>query len=128
MSARNARNARRGCLLLLLWLAATGALGCGETPASEGHPCPPGGTPLTYENFGKPFLDTRCQGCHGGRPGQREGAPESFDFGTHAAAQQHLERIYARAADDSTSMPPGPDDPPADERARLGEWLGCGAP
>ena len=113
-------------LFCLLW--ALGSPGCGEPSAAETHPCPTEGTRLTYENFGKSFLDTRCQGCHGGRPGQRQGAPESFAFGSHEAARQHLDRIYARAADDNTSMPPGPDDPPSEERARLGEWLGCGAP
>jgi hypothetical protein len=39
-----------------------------------------------------------------------------------------MDRIFARAAGDNTSMPPGPDDPPEAERAMLAEWLACGAP
>lgn len=113
----------------LATLALLLAAGCGGSEqASEGHPCPPGGTKLTYQNFGKAFLDNRCQGCHGAPAGGREGAPEAYNFSTLEQVKKHKDRIYARSADDNTSMPPGPNDPPPSDREKLGEWLGCGAP
>ena len=44
--------------------------------------------------------------------------------------QAHVsrERIFLRSAADNTTMPPGPDDPPIEERAKLAEWIACGAP
>ncbi len=110
--------------LVAVALAATA---CKETTIDE-RPCPPEGTTLTYESFGKPFLDAHCQRCHGRTTSERNGAPSSFDFGTADAARSHRARIFARAAADNVTMPPGPDDPPADERERLAEWLACGAP
>ena len=90
--------------------------------------CPPQGTALTYASFGAPFLDTRCNGCHSAEVGMRHGAPESFRFDTLDAVHLHAARIFVRAAATNVSMPPGPDDPPPDERDQLAEWLACGAP
>jgi mono/diheme cytochrome c family protein len=101
---------------------------CDAGVAIEDYPCPPGGTTLTYDNFGKPFLDGNCQTCHGAEATERDGAPSGYDFGTHADAVRWRARIFARAATTNTSMPPGPDDPPAEERELLAEWLACGAP
>ena len=58
----------------------------------------------------------------------RHGAPESFRFDSLAQVRAHAARIFVRAAGPNTTMPTGPDDPPADERDRLAEWLACGAP
>lgn len=100
---------------------------CSSGPTLEEASCPPGGTTLTYENFGKSFLDTHCQGCHGGAR-DRKGAPSGYSFSTRAEAHEFRDRIFARAAMSNTTMPPGPDDPPRAERDKLGEWLACGAP
>jgi mono/diheme cytochrome c family protein len=100
-------------------------------PAAEvldDHPCPPDGTELTYEGFGEPFLAGWCQGCHAAAAPDRRGAPAHVTFDDPAEVRARAARIYVRAAAGNTSMPPGPDDPPADERARLAEWLACGAP
>jgi len=94
----------------------------------DDHPCPPGGTTLTYDNFGRDFLQANCQRCHGQPAADRDGAPSSFDFGTVDDVRVHKDRIFARAADDNTTMPPGPDDPPSVDRHKLGDWLACGAP
>lgn len=110
-------------LAALLTLAA-----CGKESTLEDASCPPGGTSLTYENFARPFLAERCQTCHGKSAAERGGAPLDYDFGTLEQARRHKARIYARAAGDNTTMPPGPDDPPREERDRLAEWLACGAP
>lgn len=103
------------------------SVGCNYIDMKD-YPCPPNGTSLTYDNFGKDFLDTHCQGCHGTTSGDRKGAPIGYDFGDPQSAHKYRERIFDRAAASNTTMPPGPDDPPAIERARLADWLACGAP
>ena len=49
-------------------------------------------------------------------------------FSTRAQIFEHKERIFERSAGNNDSMPPGPDDPPIEERDKLAEWLVCGAP
>jgi len=90
--------------------------------------CPPEGTKLTYGSFGAAFMAQRCQTCHGQTDGARRGAPDGYDFGTLDAVRAKANRIFARAAADNVTMPPGPDDPPAADRRDLAEWLACGAP
>lgn len=102
--------------------------GChlGATELDE-FPCPDD-SELTYDNFGRPFLDAHCQRCHASDSPDRGGAPIGITFDSRDQAMRHRERIFVRAAGDNTSMPPGPDDPPAEEREMLAEWLACGAP
>ena len=102
-------------------------VGCGVETLEEAS-CPTEGTTLSYESFGQSFLGAHCQSCHGGLGPDRQGAPAGYDFGTAESARAWKARIYARSAASNTTMPPGPDDPPEDERARLAEWLACGAP
>jgi uncharacterized membrane protein len=92
------------------------------------YACPPGGTTLTYDSFGREFLATQCNTCHARDATTRHGAPEAYHFDTLADIHARADRIFVRAAGPNTSMPPGPYDPPADERDRLAEWLACGAP
>lgn len=94
----------------------------------EDYPCPPGGTDLTYGNFGGTFINVYCQSCHGSNAEDRAGAPGEFIFDTPDQVAKHKERIFARSAADNDSMPPGPDDPSPEEREKLAEWLACGAP
>lgn len=101
--------------------------GCKETTL-EDRPCPQAGTKLDYEGFGRGFFGAYCQRCHGMPSGERSGAPSGYDFGTLEGVRRWRSRIFARAAADNTTMPPGPDDPPAAEREKLAEWLACGAP
>ncbi|MFO0729172.1 MAG: cytochrome c [Myxococcota bacterium] len=110
--------------MLTLWLL-LGA-GCGYD-AIEEHPCPTGGTTLTYESFGRDFLASWCQRCHGAAGPYRKGAPSNYDFGTQRDAQAWAPRIFARSAMSNTTMPPGPDDPPEADRKKLADWLACGA-
>lgn len=100
--------------------------GAGET--IDQHPCPQGGTTLTYDNFGKAFLDGWCQSCHGSNSDNRNGAPGSYTFDTRDQAFKWRARIFARAADDNSSMPLGPHGPSSEDRKKLGDWLACGAP
>ena len=110
---------RTALLLSLLALAAA----CKVGTTIDEHPCPPGGTSLTYQNFGEGFFDAYCIRCHGGPNGYSSRA-----FTTVDDIRANADRIFANAAADNTAMPPGPDGPPASERAELADWLACGAP
>lgn len=111
-----------------VWLLGLWLVGCKAETSLEDYPCPPEGTKLTYESFGSTFMASHCQTCHGAGTGDRKGAPSGYDFATLDDVRHHRSRIFARAAADNVTMPPGPDDPPASERAQLAEWLACGAP
>lgn len=118
--------ARAPRLLALASLASLAAL----TPAClydklEDAECPPGGTELTFENFGEEFLDRYCNYCHGSSIVDRQGAPPAYVFETEEQVERWASRIYVRAAGRNDSMPPGPDDPPREERDKLAEWLAC---
>jgi len=109
----------------LLFPAILGAViaACSGADTIDQHACPPGGTTLTYDNFGKQFINDYCVSCHGGPNGYSSRA-----FTTVESIRASKDRIYANAAADNTFMPPGPDDPPKSERDRLADWLACGAP
>jgi mono/diheme cytochrome c family protein len=109
---------------LVVAFSALGALlaACSGTPIEE-HPCPPGGTSLTYDNFGKHFFEGWCVQCHGAANGYSSRSYTSLEL-----IRADRARIFVNAADDNTTMPPGPEDPPKGERQKLGEWLACGAP
>lgn len=113
---------------LFLSLILATVLGCGAHDTIDEHPCPSGGTTLTYDNFGKGFLDRWCQECHGEKASPRNGAPPDYVFGSREEASAHKDRIFAKAAGDNMSMPPGTGGPSLDERQKLADWLACGAP
>ena len=115
---------RRALLLPALALLLTA---CG-LESLDPAACPAEGTKLSYESFGQGFFLSYCDSCHSAEVGHRNGAPEDYSFSTHASIVAHKERIYERSAGNNDSMPPGPDDPPLDERKKLAEWLDCGAP
>lgn len=110
-------------LLILLFL-----VGCGEGYSLDDAECPPEGTELTYENFGEGFMQRECQWCHGSWVEERHGAPYEYSFDDLDSVRHFADRIFDRSAGDSISMPPGPEDPPEEERLKLEEWLACGAP
>jgi uncharacterized membrane protein len=102
--------------------------GCWAFDSYEDAVCPDEGTDLTYENFGEAFVSRHCQYCHGSFIEDRQGAPPAYVFDTLEDVRDWAPRIYDRSAGDNTSMPPGPDDPSAEDRALFEEWLACGAP
>jgi hypothetical protein len=112
---------RRAVLLPALFLGLAAA--CSFGASIEQHPCPPGGTNLTYVNFGQGFFTAYCVRCHGG-----PGGYSSRAFTTLDAIRAEKDRIFINAAADNTSMPPGPDGPPDSARQELADWLACGAP
>lgn len=117
---------RRLVFAIAFFFLAVGA--CKEETTIDDVSCPSGGTKLTYDNFGRDFFAHNCQTCHGQPTADRKGAPGDYDFGTLDAVRTYKDRIFARAAADNTTMPPGRDDPPREERDKLAEWLACGAP
>lgn len=109
-------------IALFVVMIAAAAAACSWEDMSS-YPCPQGGTTLTYDNFAKPFFDGYCVRCHGGPNGYSSRSFTDVDTIRAQAAD-----IFRNAAEDNTSMPPGPDNPPQDERYKLAEWLSCGAP
>ena len=120
-------------LALVLALAA-----CTDTPPLFGppteSPCPPAGTALTYETFGKPFMEAYCTRCHDSklRGEDRQGAPSFHDFDTIfgiRAVSDHIDETSASGpAATNKSMPPDKPAPSVDERLQLGEWIACDMP
>jgi uncharacterized membrane protein len=111
---------------LALVLLALG--GCAEWTELEDVPCPPEGTELGWNDFAQGFFAQHCNACHAAGVDDRNGAPAAYLFDTYEQALALRERVFLRAAGDNTSMPPGPDDPPVEEREMLAEWIACGAP
>lgn len=142
---------RRCCsLLVLLVLSSLVFAGCGDDhdhddhdhddhthghdagPAS-GSTCPDDST-LTYDNFGREFMESYCTRCHDSQKtgDARMDAPLDHDFDTVEGVRDMADHIdtYAAAGPNgvNTFMPPDGDLPTEQERRRLGEWLACGAP
>ena len=84
---------RAAMLLSVVALAA-----CTNAVPIDDYPCPDGGTQLTYETFGREFLETNCNRCHSAGDGLRHGAPESYRFDTLDDVHAHRDRIFVRAA------------------------------
>jgi hypothetical protein len=95
--------------------------------------CPTGFT-LTYESFGKPFMEAYCTRCHAStlRGEQRQGAPGLHDFDTLFGIKvvfDHIDETTAAGpAATNTGMPPDTPAPTVAARKQLGEWLACGMP
>ena len=120
--------------LLLLAVAVLG--GCEEPlfGPPTGSECPPVQT-LSYDNFGKPFMETYCTECHDSNKfgDDRQGATSFHDFDTWygiKAVHEHIDLTTASGPNaTNTSMPPdGEPQPSVEERKQLGEWIACGLP
>ena len=112
-------------MALLLWCVACGNKDAGETGGGAWSHCDR--TPaLTWDNFGKGYMDKHCNGCHSSiiDREQRQGAPVGIDFNTYEGVITFADRVDARATGDAPTMPPG-GGPGVEEVARLEEWLAC---
>jgi uncharacterized membrane protein len=120
-------------------LALAGAASCGssDTPAGAGEAgkasgatCPSGNT-LTYDSFGRNFMQTYCTRCHSTAltGAARQGAPDDHNFDTLAGILDMPDHIDHEAAAGpaavNTAMPPDGAKPSAAERQQLGQWLAC---
>jgi uncharacterized membrane protein len=98
----------------------------GGSSGATGATCPDGGSALTYENFGQPFMTNYCVRCHAA--GDVSGG---VSLDTQSSVQSHIAQIDGQAAASAnvvnTSMPEGGSAPSDAERIQLGEWLACGA-
>lgn len=95
-----------------------------------GTVCPDGGSELTYENFGKKFMQDYCLSCHSVDSKDRQGAPDDHNFDTLADVdimKAHIDQ-YAGSGPDATNtkMPKADPKPTLEERQKLSEWLACG--
>lgn len=91
---------------------------------ATGSTCPPEST-LTYANFGQAFMQNNCLSCH------RAGGPESPTLSTLEqirANRDEVDRAAASGPDATNTFMPDGSSVPTEERAKLGEWLACGAP
>lgn len=119
----------RWLVLGLCLIAGSLSVGCGELwTRLEDFPCPPEGTKLTYTHFAKPFLAQYCDHCHSANSTNRRGAPIAYVFDTYEAVVALKKRIFLRSAANNITMPPGPDDPPKEERFKLARWIACKTP
>lgn len=95
-----------------------------------GTVCPDDGSTLTYENFGKKFMQDYCVRCHSVDAKNRNGAPADHNFDTLADVdfmKAHIDQ-YAGSGPSATNMkmPPSDPKPTMEERQKLSEWLACG--
>jgi len=118
---------------------------CGPSPTDTGTTCPdPEASPLTWDNFGQPFMTKYCTWCHDSSltRSKRNGAPLYHDFETLLGVLKTPEHIDQQAGSgpDATNefMPPdrcpsvlgGKIDtdcmqPTLEERKQLAEWIAC---
>jgi uncharacterized membrane protein len=112
--------------------------GCCSAESVLGPPteteCPPTST-LTYENFGRQFMEDYCTDCHSTTKvgDARNGATKDHDFDMLAGIRGQAMHIDQTAgigpAAENRNMPPSDEDQPTDdERRQLAEWISCNAP
>ena len=99
------------------------ALAC--SASSKGNPtgstCPQGST-LTYANFGQAFVQSNCLACHNRQ------SPNLTTQAAVQAARSDIDQVAAAGPNATNTVMPEDHSVSAEERAKLGEWLACGAP
>jgi hypothetical protein len=112
---------------------------CSEESSVFGPPtetvCPTPPSTLTYNNFGKTFMEAYCTECHHSdlMGADRQGAPSFHDFDTLfgiKAVSNHIDETTASGPGATNEgMPPsGNPKPTLAERQMLAEWIACGMP
>ncbi len=127
----------RAFVISTLLLASMAHGGCHGEEDIYGPPtqaaCPTGST-LTYNNFGKQFMESYCTKCHASdKMGEaRQGAPSFHDFDTLngiVVVADHIDETAASGpAATNLGMPADNLKPSLAERQMLGEWIACGLP
>jgi uncharacterized membrane protein len=110
-------NMVRWLSIVLFACGAPGSNAIDDEPVNAVTSCPEGST-LTYENFGEAFFAAHCLECHAGRA--------SPSLRSQPLIESARSRIRAQAVT-SKRMPQGRS-LASSERAKLAEWLACGAP
>lgn len=129
------RARRLGYALIVAALPSVGAMSCHHEHA--GVPtqavCPTPQT-LTYANFGQAFMQSYCLRCHSSsvQGGARNGAPSDHNYDVLSDIRSLADHIDLHAgsgpAGTNEEMPEGDPKPTVAERAKLSQWLACGAP
>ena len=115
---------------IAVWILVVVAACSDPEPTPTGAACPPG-SPLTYDNFARPFMEAYCTRCHASTlSGEaRMGAPLFHDFDTESGILDVGDHIDEEAAAGPNAvnelMPPDGARPTEMERFQLGEWLAC---
>ena len=97
-----------------------------------GATCPDNNT-LTYDSFGKMFVQNYCLRCHSSKLtcAQRMGAPSDHNFDVELGIignVKHIDEVAAAGPNAvNMMMPPGDPKPTVEERKQLGQWLACEA-
>ncbi|HEY4055494.1 MAG TPA: hypothetical protein VGM39_02760 [Kofleriaceae bacterium] len=118
---------------------------CGDSPTPTGAVCPsPDDMSLTYENFGKPFMEKYCTWCHAADlpRSKRNDAPVYHDYDTLLGVREtegHVDEQTGIGPDATNRFMP-PDkcptvagekatvdcmQPTDEERKQLAVWLAC---
>ena len=115
-------SARRHRVVALLCSAACDDTLFGEEPSPYSCERDP---PLTYDNFGAPFLEENCTGCHSSYYPEelRTGAPLGVDFDTWTGVLEDADGVRERTVVDLDMPPSG--GITTDELARFDEWMWC---
>lgn len=120
--------------IYLLWMTVAGCVQPSDTAAGDstsgsgaeedtGFAC--GSAPsVTWENWGRGFVTTHCQGCHASTAPDRYGATEGVYFDTEADIRLWADRIRVRVLEDEDMPPAG--GLSADESFLLKTFLDCG--
>lgn len=96
----------------------------------SGATCPEN-SDLSYESFGKPFMEKYCTGCHSSKlsGAARHDAPEDHDFDSYEGiigVAEHIDQMAAAGPKGVNDiMPPLDPRPAMEEREKLGQWLAC---
>lgn len=92
-------------------------------------PAPDSCATTSWDQVGRPFVDTWCTPCHSGTLplAERQGAPVDVNYDELASVIAAADRIRARISGDAPSMPPG-GGVPRGSRDAFVDWLDCGAP
>ena len=113
-----------GCLLACGGSDDTGTVPTGlDSGGAAGFPCDTAPS-VTWENWGRAFVTTHCQGCHASTAPDRYGAPENVAFDTLSDLRLWEQRVRVRVLE-LEDMPPagGLTD---DEKFLLETLLDCG--
>lgn len=107
-----------------LWILLGVLVGCGGQ--SEAELACDRVPPLTYETFGKGFIEQNCTGCHSSyltTVEDRNYAPPSVNLNTYADIVYWVDRVDVRTLVDQDMPPAGGIS--EDTRAMVKEWLTC---
>jgi uncharacterized membrane protein len=117
----------RGALFLVILACGdaeeTGILIENETGDWSGYACDTAPS-VTWENWGRGFFTTHCQGCHASTSPDRYGASEGVYFDSLADLRVWSERVRVRVIEDEDMPPAG--GLTEDDRFLLETLLDCG--